>query len=67
MTRTCYHCHQNEAMPRSNFCSECNKGMRFDYQPEEPRMSWTTRLLYLGAFASVGWLIYETVKFILTH
>lgn len=67
-TRICYHCAQREALPRSNFCSECNKNSRPLFFPEgERKGKWKTVVLYVLALGSLVYLSYETVKFLLTH
>lgn len=67
-TRTCYFCGKKDALPRSNFCSDCHKDSRPLFYPDDRRKGRTkTALLYAAAFAAVGWLIYETVEFLLTH
>ncbi len=62
----CYHCHSKPPNRHSNFCDECLAAHRPLYFPEPKQpIPLMTVLLWIGAVAATGWLIYKTVEVLL--
>lgn len=65
--RTCYHCRAREAARYSNFCECCltaNRPPHFPRDEKEPT-PLLTRFLWLGAFASLVWLVFKTAQYVM--